>query len=76
MSERMSSSSQLEAWSQVIPCQCSTWPLRLTPLRIAREICASVQAPRPVSRSEVRLRDHNVPNGFQLTLSPPLPSLV
>ena len=31
------SSSQLEAWYQVILCQCNTWPLRLTPLGIARE---------------------------------------
>ena len=70
----MSSSSQFEAWSQIIPCQWSARPSRLTPARIARAISASLQAPIPVAESGVMFRTHNVPNGFQLIFNPPLPS--
>src|SRR5262249_17836824 len=68
---RTSSSSQLEAWSQIIACQCMTRPSLAMPLRIARAISASLHAPRPVSRSGVRLRTPTVPNGRQLSLAPP-----
>jgi hypothetical protein len=57
-SARISSSSQFEAWSQIMPCQWSVRPSGVIPLRMARAICSSVHAPIPVRMSLVRLRLH------------------
>src|SRR5262245_47701688 len=56
-----------------MPCQWSARPLGVTPLRIARAMPASLQAPMPVSRSGVMFRVQSVPNGRQLIFAPPLP---
>lgn len=57
-SARISSSSQFEAWSQIMPCQWRVRPSGVMPLRMARAICSSVHAPIPVRMSLVRLRLH------------------
>ena len=72
-SARMSSSSQLDAWSQIMPCQWRVRPSGVMPLRMARTICSSVHAPIPVRTSLVMLRLHNVPKGRQLIFCPPAP---
>ena len=71
----MSSSSQFEAWSQIMPCQWSIRPSGVTPLRTARAISRGLHAPIPVSRSGVMFRVQSVPNATQLILAPPAPSL-
>ena len=72
-SARTSSSSQFDAWSQIMPCQWSVRPSGVMPLRMARAICPSVHAPIPVPASLVMLRDHKVPKGRQLIFCPPAP---
>src|ERR1700690_961419 len=77
----MSSSSQLEKWSQGIPCQYSGLPSRATPLRITRATSASLQALIPASLSEERLEAKIVPNPLAdenapLSLRPPDPSFI
>lgn len=71
--ERTSSSSQFDAWSQIIPCQCNARPFAETPLRMARAMAASDQAPIPFTGWEEMLRDHLVPAGAQLVLRAPSP---
>ena len=68
-----SSSSQFDAWSQIIPCQWRVRSSGVMPLRMARAICWSVHAPIPVRTSLVMLRLHKVPKGRQLIFCPPAP---
>ena len=72
MSTRTSSSSRFEAWSQIMPFQCKGLPSRATPLRRARAISLSLQAPMPAVGSGVRLRVQCDPAGNQLIFCPPL----
>ncbi len=71
MTARISSSSQFEAWSQIIPGQWRVRPSGVTPLRIARPILTSDHLPMPISGSGVMFRVYSDPNGFQLIFAPP-----